>query len=178
MPPPNRRNGFTLLEIIASLILMALVAGAMVNALGYGVSAYVFTEARVEDAQQARLALSRMRRELMPMQGVDASSDQDTLVYTDDDGTQATLALTGTTVTYNGHTLVNGLDAYGANEHLFTYAESDGSTWNPATGDFNDLAIITITLKLDSGGHDFAYTTTVNPRKTDVPDGPIMHIDE
>ncbi len=178
MPRNNHRNGFTLLEIIVSLALLAVVAGAMFSALAYGVSAFVFTEDRVEDAQQARLALSRMRRELMEMRGVDASSDQDSLVFTDSDGAQATLAHSGSTVTYNGNTLMNGLGAYGNTEHLFAYAESDGSVWAPATGDFNDLSTITVTLRISSGGTNIDYATTVNPRKTNVPDGPIMLMDE
>ena len=176
--PSRDRNGFTILELIVAMVLMALVAGAMFNALAYGISAYVFTEERVEDAQQARLALSRMRRELMEMQAVNAASTQDSLVFTDSNGVQVTLARSGSAVTYNGHTLINGLGTYANNEFLFTYEQSDGSAWTPGTDDFNDLAKITIALRLDSGGRTFDYATTVNPRKTDVPDGPIMHTEE
>ena len=172
------QTGFTLLEIIVSLMLLAVVAATLFSALSYGVSAYVYAEQRVEDAQQARLALERMRRELLEMRDVSASSDQDGLVFTDHDGVQATLARSGSDVTYNGHTLFGDLGSYGANEHLFTYTRADGGAWPPATGDFNDLARISVLLRLTDQGKSIDYTTTVNPRKTDVPDGPVMLLDE
>jgi type II secretion system protein J len=68
----NRRGGFTLVELIISAALMAIVIGSAYMCLSAGVSGQRLIEARAEGVQSARTALNMMAADLraaIPMPG-------------------------------------------------------------------------------------------------------------
>src|SRR5437763_9285163 len=60
----HQRGGFTLIELIISAALMAIVIGSAYACLSAGVSGKRLIEARTEGAQSARVALSMMAADI------------------------------------------------------------------------------------------------------------------
>ncbi len=70
----NRKSGFTLVEIVASLVLvgfMSVFAGSVIVTFTKG---YLFTKENAHMVQKAQLAMSRINRELMELLNVTAAS--------------------------------------------------------------------------------------------------------
>jgi len=68
--------GFTLIEVIASLVIMSIVAVVAAMGLVQGIQAYVQTRTSSEMVQQADYALNRIRLEFMNMDTVTAASSE------------------------------------------------------------------------------------------------------
>jgi type II secretory pathway pseudopilin PulG len=194
--------GFTLIEIIASLILMSFVGVVAAMGLMQGIKAYVMTRTSSETVQQAEYALNRLKLELMNMDTVTAAG-ADTITFTSDKTNGRTLG-TSYTFTRNGNeidltvtppgapanALIKGLGTYGAATGLFTYWNNAGGAWMPTDGFGStgstpstcsashccsrSLHSITINLIIarSDGGGDLTLTTSVNPRGNECTDGP------
>jgi len=174
------RKGFTLIEVIVVMVLMGIVGATFVLCLTYGFREYVQAADSVALSQKARLALTKMYAELAEAQGLDTSNtgniDEDGFYFVDHDGATASLARVGTTIVMNGtYVLVDGLAAYGNDEALFTYSDPDGNTWTPSDG-FDDLYEISITLNMEGPADTgtVAFTNTVNPRRSIIPNAPKL----
>lgn len=171
--------GFTLIELVATMVLTAMVGTAFAMALAYGVNQYAESSRTATLTQKARLALTRMFIELVEIQGVDGAQqgniDDNAFYYIDHDGNAGSLAKSGTTLVMNGQfTLVDGVGSYSGSQKLFTYLDADGNAWTPSDG-FDDLFEIAILLKLSTpDGGDISFTHSVNPRKSTIPNAPKM----
>jgi prepilin-type N-terminal cleavage/methylation domain-containing protein len=186
--------GFTLIEVIASLVLMSIVAAVAAMGLLHGVEAYVLTRTGSETVQRAEYALNRIKLEFMNMDTVTAAG-ADTITFTSNGtynparpterprGTVYILARVGNqinlTVAGVPNPLLTGLGTYGTG--LLTYLDNAGGAWVPADGfggtytcTSSSLHSITINLIItrSDGGGDLTFTTSVNPRNNECANGP------
>jgi prepilin-type N-terminal cleavage/methylation domain-containing protein len=70
----TKENGFTLIEIIASLVILGLLGGTIsVLILGRVVDAFYLTKTNVETAQKGQIALNRLTKEFTNITKVNSS---------------------------------------------------------------------------------------------------------
>lgn len=171
-------RGFTLIEVIASLIIMGIVAVVASMGLIQGVQAYVTTRINTETLQRAQYAMNRMKLELMSMDTVTAASSG-SLTFTSNKtgrvtGTQYTLTHTGAqinlTVGDASNPLLTGL---AASNPFLAYRNNSGAAWTVNQG-FETLHSITIQLVIPrpDGGQNITLTTAVNPRNNGLASAP------
>ncbi|MBU1001963.1 MAG: prepilin-type N-terminal cleavage/methylation domain-containing protein [Proteobacteria bacterium] len=171
--------GFTLIELIAALILTALVGTAFVMALAFGTEQYILSNQTATLAQKSRLTLARMYIELAEIQGLDLAHknqiDKTNFYYIDHNGNAGSITLSSGTLLMNSqYTLVDGVGTYGSGQALFTYHDGAGNSWTPADG-FDDLNEIAIELRLTNpDGSSSTFVHSVNPRGSRIPNAPQM----
>ena len=152
--------GFTLIEVIASLVVMTIVGAVAAMGLVQGIKAYVTTRTSSETIQQVEYALNRFKLEFLNMDTVTAAG-ADTITFKTDkingstQGTLYTFTRTGNeidlTVTppagaASTNALITGLGTYGTG--LFTYLDNSvgaGAAWVPTNG-FGDGSTIGSTI--------------------------------
>ncbi|NCC26440.1 MAG: type II secretion system protein [Deltaproteobacteria bacterium] len=165
----NTTKGFTLIEVIVSLVLLSIVAVFAGLGIVRVVESYVFASQNVRLAEQAQLALTRMTLELQYADSV-TQAGGNLLTYTttkDDTGTAHTLQLQGAnlSLTSDGsgaHVLLSDLASYEATP-LFRYRNFDGDPWTTARP-FNELAHVDILLRLQhasAGVLEFQSSTDI-----------------
>jgi len=170
-------RGFTLLELILSLAILAALGVLALSSLSVGAKGFMSSRADVETSQRARLALTRMTIDLRGLTSLTTAQDA-TLTFKDKDGTTTTLTRVGNTITLNGNTLIENLATYPTGSKLFTYHRADGVTAWTTSNDLSLLYEIVITLRLtrafDPVGsaitHEF--TASLNPRNTGAANSP------
>lgn len=170
------KPGFTLVEIIMAVSLLAMIGALFTGALTYTAQSYVAAAESVEMGQKARLALTRIFVELQEMQDVNDTNrgdiDAGEFHYLDVAGEQAVLRRTGSTITLNGDVL---LDAVGSGD-LLTYRNADGNAWDPSADDVQDLFEVEVRVVMDSDyvGRERTFVTTVNPLFTGAARAPRL----
>ena len=171
--------GFTLIEVIASLVLMGIVGLVAAMGLVQGIKAYALTKTSSETVQQAEYALNRIKLEFMNMDTVTAAG-ADTITFTSNKTNGRTTG-TGTVYTFtrigpptnainltvtppagaaSTNALITGLGTYGTG--LFTYLDSAGGTWVPANG--------------FGSGNSQCYNPAINPSGSHCCDSSLHHI--
>jgi prepilin-type N-terminal cleavage/methylation domain-containing protein len=177
--------GFTLIEVIASLVLMSIVAAVAAMGLVYGVQSYVITRTSSDAVQRAEYALNRLKLEFRSMDNV-TTAGANTITFTRDAtyggagvytftraGNQINLTVAGV-----DNPLLTGVGTGGA---FLTYRNNAGGAWVPADGfggtytcTSNSLHSLTVNLIItrSDGGGDLALTTSVNPRNNECANGP------
>ncbi|MGD8366417.1 MAG: type II secretion system protein [Desulfobacterales bacterium] len=109
-PHAGPRTGFTLVEIIVSLLLVGLIGTFTLFFLADGIEGFLISQQAADSAFKAQIALDRVRLELLGIESLEASPVNDTsLQYTSSDP-----ELTGSrALLFSGGTLylrVNGTD--------------------------------------------------------------------
>ncbi|MGV8059394.1 MAG: type II secretion system protein [Smithellaceae bacterium] len=204
MKQSKNESGFTLIEIIAVLVILGIVAIAFSNIIGYGVRGYIFARNADQLSQKAQLALARLNRELADITAVSfASADQ--IDYTSpknlpsctlDEGCQYSIKRTGTSITLERITapvvaaqvLIDGLTANNGGNNFLSYFRSAATTaWTTADGfknitadgsiNANYLGTIKVQISLDfpNGGKPPDYMGTINPRANGVSNAPQLN---
>lgn len=140
--------GFTLIELIVSLILMGVVAIVAAMSLVQGVKAYMISRTSSGTVQQAEYALNRMKLEFMNMDTVTAAG-ADTITFTSNKtngrtsgttytftrvGSEIDLTVTPPAGSASTNALITGLGTYAAGTGLFTYLDNSGGAWVPTEG--------------------------------------------
>jgi len=173
----RQRPGFTLVEIILVMTILAFMGAMFVSALTYATTSWLAATESVELAQKGRLGLTRLFVELQELRGMDpalrAGNDTDNLYFLDTDGEPLALRRVGNTIMLGGRVLLNGVATGGT---MLTYRRADGSAWNPASGELRDLYEIGIRVALVSQylNAERAFTTTVNPLFTGAARAPRL----
>lgn len=171
----NRDSGFTMIEVIVSLVLfglIALVAGMGIVSFAKG---YVFTRDSTHMAQKAQLAMGRLNREFMEITNIAAKDDTqpDPYVIYDNilgrhaiakegnvikmffDLSSATVTLPST----GDNTLIDNVDSLTLSYYKDYLA---GQDWVLGTDDMDLLTAIRFDLTLIGVGGNFS--TVVYPR--------------
>jgi MSHA biogenesis protein MshO len=167
MASHNRQRGFTLIEMIISLVVLALLGAAAGYGLTGGTLAFSGNADVLQTLGKLRYASERMAREVREIRrnpATPASYDITTmtgatLAFTRSDGTVVTL--TGTppllTLAYDvpagTHTLTDEVGSM-----TFAYYQADGST--TATGSA-DVAFVEFDLVLTRNGNSYPQRTRV-----------------
>lgn len=166
-----KNNGFTLIEIIVSLILVGIIALFAGMGLVRSVESYVFSRDTVALAEKASLAMTRIVLELKFIETI-TKSENDTMEYTSSrgDGTQsyqlmrnAANELVIDVGNSNNYILIDNLGTYPSGTDFLSYKENDGASWT--SGVLSDLAYIEIVLVLKkSDASNVEYRTFVDMR--------------
>ena len=176
----KKNAGFTLIEVIAVLVLVGIIAAVAGLGIVRGVEGYLFAQSNTEITQKAQLALARMTRELVDLSAITAGTNSTITFITPllSTGTTKTIALASSTITLDGDVLTDSV--YGTNGFTVTYCDTSIVCTNTPSAAVisnpNLLARIDITLRLirqDIGAGYLEFKTSVNPRNTSVPNAPL-----
>jgi prepilin-type N-terminal cleavage/methylation domain-containing protein len=175
--------GFTLIEIIVTLIVLGIMGAFAGMMIARGAQGYIMAKATNELAQKAQLALNRMILEFEDISAISSANSSSvcyTLRYydvntetTNDinrcvglDGSQIKI---GTTVA-TGSALVDNVNAFQLNFYSVTDAFTGSGTWVPANPIAN-LASIKIVLTLnrtDVAGGTYTCSTLYDVRRNGI----------
>jgi prepilin-type N-terminal cleavage/methylation domain-containing protein len=138
----KKEFGFTLIEVIVSLMLVGVLAAIGGTMLTEGIKGYIFSKDCAEIAQKAELAFSRLNNEITRLQDVTANSTSSSISIKNTKGNK-TIGLDNGKIKINGDILIDDVNSF-----TLTYYHSDGTfspTW-PVTNDIGDLSAIKIEL--------------------------------
>ena len=159
----NNAKGFTLVELVLTIVLVGIIAGMASVFLRQGLSAFVAEDARADITNQGRLAIERMAREIRTIRSRTAADlpgccNATTLSFVDQTGNAITYTTAaGTTITRNGTALAAG-SAVTLN---FAYYQQDGVTPAAAAA---QVWSIQVSLTVAKSGEQHAYRVRVHPR--------------
>ncbi|MCX6701245.1 MAG: prepilin-type N-terminal cleavage/methylation domain-containing protein [Methanomicrobiales archaeon] len=169
----RKEAGFTLIEIIVSLILIGIMASVAGMGIVAGIRGYMFARDNADVSQKAQLAMSRLNRTFMEVLDVTTVGSSPTRVtYNRLSGgviTQETLYLDTT-----DHTIkiavggnASGGDALVDNVSSIALTYRKGTqTWVQGTDDFSLLSTVGVNLILTrpDGGNNVTFSTDITPR--------------
>jgi len=172
----RNKAGFTLIEIMVSLVLVGLIASVAGTSVLMGLRGYINTRENNEITQKAQLAMNRINREFIELIDIrDIVESPACLIYEGpggrralkyDQANQRVLLLSGVTAMdcsglAGGDTLVDNVQTF-----IIMYNPSSGmSLWGMGQ-DIRNLFAVTVQLVLnrpDTGG-GVSFLTTVSPR--------------
>lgn len=162
---PRDQRGFTLVELVLTVVLIGIIAGMASVFLRQGLNAFVSEDARADLTNQGRLAIERMAREIRMLRSRTAAdlpgcctNPSTSLNFFDISGSNITYAVAGgNTVTRNGTALASG----SAVALTFSYFQQDGVT---AATLATQVWSIQIDLTVTKSGESQAYRVRVHPR--------------
>ncbi len=109
------KSGFTLIEIVIALVLLAIIVTVAGLGLVKGSQGYVFTQQNSQTVQMAQIAMARIVKELgacSAINSVTASSINYTINY-GNGAVNSTITLSGSAVQINGNTLIDNVASSG-----------------------------------------------------------------
>jgi prepilin-type N-terminal cleavage/methylation domain-containing protein len=157
----DKQQGFTLIELVMVIVILAIITGMSSLLLSQGFNAF-FTSEDVLDAQwQGQIAIQRMARDIQlirsPADISTATSSQ--LSYTDINNNSISYTLSGSNLTLTKNSSAQVL-AEGVNSLTFTYYNNSGSA--PASN--SAIRYINISIVVTQNNANYSLTTTIYPR--------------
>jgi len=181
----KKQGGFTLLEIMLSLMIVGLIASVAGSAIVAGLNGYLAAKENQAMAQKSQLAMLRLSRQLsefvnIPNQSSNAGANSIIVESLSPapistvrtfaiglDGSQLKIAegaRGSTPVVSSGDVLVDGVSSFTLS-YFGTEGSGYGGTWNPASDPLQRLATIQVTLVLARpDGVTRTFMTQVHPR--------------
>lgn len=161
----SKRRGFTLLEVVCTLIILGVLGGLVFSGFSSALTGYAQMRASTATYMQAELALIRLRKELADVFDAFALSGEGrTLSFRRADGTAVRLYIEGDDLMLeegdHSAPLLGGVGTGTA--ALFTAHYPEGSA-------LPDL--ITVTFTLDAPAGPKTYSLAVSPRNTPPAEG-------
>jgi prepilin-type N-terminal cleavage/methylation domain-containing protein len=167
-------KGFTLIEIIASLVILVVVGALVIITTIKITQGFIFTKMNAETSQKGHIALGRLTKEFTNIISVNSSVPVPASINFDSRNyitgalqTGRSVSFVGSTIELNGHILVDNVSDF-----VLTYYDDYGSSglpswppsWNnPAT--IHTAKEIEIELKLSGANNTVSiFTTRVVPR--------------
>lgn len=173
----NPESGFTLIEIIASMVIFALMFTLAGMGIVMAAKGYVITKESAHMAQKAQLAMARINRELMEINAIAAvvvTQPDPYIIYDHIDGRKAIAKdgsiirmffNLGAAVTLSdlsvGDILIDDVTQF-----TLTYYKSNSSVWTIADDikELSSVGVVVVMSRADSGVGDKTFSTTVRPR--------------
>lgn len=168
----KKESGFTLIEVVVTLILVGIMASVAGLGIVTAVKGYLFAKNNTVIAGKAQVALARMTRELTDLRNIDPLTNAQAHSIVFDKALDTTVAIgqVGTEIKI-GTTLANGdvlVDQVTPAVELrgLSFDYRKGSDPWTSSDDIALLSHIVITLTMSGAGEgsDFIFSTTVNPR--------------
>lgn len=154
------KKAFTLIELIIVVVLLLITAGIAVPSVVNMIDSWFFIRTEGELLANARIALSRMTKEIRQMKDTDSvtafTSGQFT--FSDLSDNAITYQQSGTSLMRNSDVLARKLDSL--NGLTFEYLDDDGS----AAADKYSINIVKVTLVFGTGGQEVAVRSGVAVR--------------
>lgn len=152
-----RARGFTLVETVAVIVILAVIFGIGGNLLHRAFASYFAGRDIINADWRGRIALERMSRELRSVRAPDDIVVSPTqITFVDTNGATVTYVLSGTDLQRNGNTLAGSIS-----DLRFEYVESDGRT--PA-GSASAVYYVSVALSVQQDNYATAYRSTLRPR--------------
>jgi prepilin-type N-terminal cleavage/methylation domain-containing protein len=173
-PGIGSQAGFTLIEIIVSLILVGVLAAMGGMAIVQVVQGYMMTRENSATTQKAQLAMSRITREIIEMINIPSDATATALPINNAGGNRTIglnsgalkMAFGADTLT-NGDILIDNVSAFTLvyySRNASSGAVVTASTW-PSTNDITTLTTIDVNLQISrTGGGTLAFANRVAPR--------------
>lgn len=167
------KSGFTLLEIIVSMIILSIIVALAGMGIVIGIKGYMFTKDNAHMAQKVRLAMTRMNRELKEL--FDITDASDTYIVFESasgnrkiglDNNKIKIAEENTPLS-GGDALINNVKAGGFN---LTYKKKDNQPWVYGADHVGLLTSIHMELILiysENSAENKQFSATVYPRNTE-----------
>jgi prepilin-type N-terminal cleavage/methylation domain-containing protein len=158
----NMARGFTLIELIISLVIAGVLATIGATLMSSGCRTYFLARELARDAAQGTLALERMTRDLRTVRSpADLTTiGASTITFVDVDGNTVSYALAAGSVTrsQNGGTAQPLADT--VSNLAFTYLTNDAQTTAVTAA---TVAYITVAVTVASQNVSTTFRGTVNP---------------
>jgi prepilin-type N-terminal cleavage/methylation domain-containing protein len=161
----EKDNGFSLVELIASLTIAGILAVALMTIVVTALNGFSLSRDAAGISQKASMALARIRIELLNATEI-STADPDYVEYVSNDGSSYKINKDSvnnqiTLERLSAQTLIDNISSvYGADSFL-EYTQSTGAAWTPPN-EISDLYAITVKLKFTN--YNDMLETTINPR--------------
>ena len=165
----KKESGFTLIEVIVSLMLVGVLAAIGGTMLTEGIKGYIFSKDCAEIAQKAELAFSRLNNEITRLQDVTTNSTSSSISIKNTKGNKTIGLVDGKIKINDGindDILIDDVNSFTLTYCIYTGGTlSCSPTW-PVTNDIGDLSAIKIELIIltQLAGEPITFTTYVAPR--------------
>ncbi|MBU1196231.1 MAG: prepilin-type N-terminal cleavage/methylation domain-containing protein [Proteobacteria bacterium] len=173
----KNHGGFTLIELIVSLAIIALIGFGASSFLIYASKGFLLTRANIETFQKINLAMERLIRETKNMETIWAISS-DSIRY-QRDGQNFGIAQTGDTIRMTRSNSLPGAGSPGAilmdhvNSFSLGFEDINGNPWTvPADNRLTGLSKINIQITVNIENTTKTFTMQVNPFYNDMVNGP------
>lgn len=169
----KKESGFTLLEIIFSLVILSIIVAIAGLGIVTGTKGYLFARQNAHSAQKAQMALARITREFQELYNITDCSGS--FVTFESSTGNFTIGLPENTNTIRIATggigqLAAGdilIDEIAANGFTLTFSKDDESSWVQETDNIDLLTDISIQIKMirnDISDGNLSFSTSVHPR--------------
>lgn len=158
---PGTNSGFTLLELVAAMVVMGIITGFVASMIFYQVDTYDVVTTRKQDVQATRFATHLMTRELREIAAAESIFvvTADSIRFKNIQNEAITYARHGNQLYRNGDLLVDHLSTF-----TLSYIDGDGSRMTLPVDDRSEIRSISFVLDAGVGNHQTHLVTTVTPR--------------
>lgn len=160
---PGAAAGFTLIELIAVIVILGVVAGLGSSLLVEIVDAWALYKDQRELAESATMSMDRMVREIRRAVSISSADDSD-LQFMVIGGDSISFDLSGTTLRRTLNGTANGLAA-NVDSLTFTYYDISDLPLPTPVATPSDIRRIAAALTLSSGGARLETSSQVSPRR-------------
>lgn len=154
MPKKLQQSGFTMIELILVIVLLAIIGTTAAMILNEGLFSYI-TAKNVTDAEwQGRVGVDRMLRDIRAVRssGDISTASASQFIFTDITGTSVTYQLTGSSLMRNSQVLADGVQSL-----TFTYTDKSGAS----TSTINAIRYVTFSVTVTQKGANYNVVSSV-----------------
>ena len=155
----RREAGFTLIEMVITIVVIGIIAGISAMLILQAMRGYSDQDVRADLTNQARLAMERMAREIREVRDCTATDIPTmaggTISFVDNTGTAITYTTSGTDLTRNGTALASSVSGL-----IFGYVMRSGAAAGSAAQVWN----VDVTLTVSRSGETHTHRIRVHPR--------------
>jgi len=157
----NDEAGFSLLELILVIVLVAIISGFIANLLFYEVNLYTHLVDMSSSSQITRNTLQMLARDLRHIAAPDSIhlADADSIRFDDIDDITISYKLNSNKVYRNGDLLQEQI-----NDLTFQYFDDSGNVISTPVSDTGEIRSIAVTLIVNINAQSVTFESNIQPR--------------